>query len=77
MTSKAIFALLVAFSLPALAQDLPERVERLESTIEVMLVVESNIAVEVMKLQEENRLLKLLIEGMIGDIIELKKGSKK
>ena len=39
MTSKAIFTLLVAFSLPALAQDLPERVERLESTIEVMLVV--------------------------------------
>lgn len=73
MTSKAIFTLLVAFSIPALAQDLPERVDRLESTVEVMLVVEKNIAVEVMKLQEENRLLKMLIEGLIGDIIQLRK----
>lgn len=74
MTRNLLFALLVAFSLPALAQDTTEaRLTRLEDTLELTLIVNLRIAQELERLKTQDEKMKILLEGLIEHIIEIEK----
>ena len=78
MTKNLLFALLVAFSTLAQGADTTEdRIKRLEDTMELSLRVNYRIAIELERLKTQDEKIKLLLEAMIGDIIDLKKGNGK
>lgn len=74
MTRNLLLTLLVAFSLPAMAQDTTEaRIKRLEDTLELTLRVNHRIAIELERLKTQDEKIKLLLEGLIEHIVEIEK----
>jgi hypothetical protein len=73
VTKIITFVLVAALSQPTWGQDsTADRVRRLEDTMELTLRVNQRIAAELERLDNENRLPKILVKSLIEEVHDLK-----